>query len=138
MKKVFVLVIAIIIATMTMFLNNISLGATAPNPLIFGLLDLRSESDLGYSIGDPKSNGAKLWDIVKYQNEETNYFEEMNVYCLKAGVGFTTTNEKVKYDTYFDMIGEKDTIKNNNKDIQSIIEGTIQLEDGQVVDRYDA
>ena len=139
-KLILLLKVSVIsfIATMTMFLNNISLGATAPNPLIFGLLDLRSESDLGYSIGDPKSNGAKLWNIVKYQNEETNYFEEMNVYCLKAGVGFTTTNEKVKYDTYFDMIGEKDTIKNNNKYIKSIIEGTIELEDGQVVNRYDA
>ena len=71
--------------------------------LWYGINEVKEgvDENLGYSINNPAANvggeinAAKLWNIVKYTNESTNDPTDVNnVYCVKAGVGFSDSRRK--------------------------------------------
>ena len=91
--------------------------------------ELREETGMGYSIWDPDSNGetgiaAKIWNIVQYSGPNTNDPTEANVYCVKAGVGFTEgqgTKEVQEYNLQFDMYTERDAIANQDANTSKVL-----------------
>ena len=115
-KVIYTSVIFILILITSLFFNKVSAKQMSPS-LYFGITELR-ESGMGYSIGDPNTNGttgsaAKIWDIVQYSSASSNNPIRTNVYCVKAGVGFTsgTGNKgKQEYNLSFDMYNER-TVK---------------------------
>lgn len=97
-------------------------------PLYFGITELRTLStpNLGYAIGDPNTNGvtgsaAKIWNIVKYSNSNFADPTEVNVYCVKAGVGFSDTKKTAEYDLKFDMIKDKQQIAVQNSVLNGLV-----------------
>ena len=60
------------------------------------------------------------------------------MYCLKAGVGFTSTQKIVEYDLFYDMKTERDQMKAKYEVLKSIVDGTITLSDNTVINKYDA
>ncbi len=105
-------------------------NAAELNPsLYFGITELRSKTGLGYAIEDPNTNGetgtaAKIWNIVQYSGENTNDPTEVNVYCIKAGVGFTEgagTKQVQEYNLYFDMYTEREAIANQDANTNKVL-----------------
>ena len=105
-------------------------NAAELNPsLYFGITELRSETGMGYAIEDPNTNGetgtaAKIWNIVQYSGENTNDPTEVNVYCVKAGVGFTEgagTKQVQEYNLYFDMYTERDEIASQDANTSQVL-----------------
>ncbi len=84
----------------------------------------------GYSIGKPGSDGSsKIWNIVRYQSEEREEFEDADIYCVRAGLGFANDtltesgNKKEKYDRYFDMLTERNAIRDQNTTLSNLVNG---------------
>lgn len=99
-----------------------------------------SEPHMGYSIGKPgEDNAAIIWNIVKFQ-EGDNYVNT-NLYCVKAGVGFTEENfdglKKRPYNVMFDMKKERDAIRTQNEVLRTLVDGVIE-EDGKQISIYNA
>ena len=104
------------------------IAETMSPPLYFGITELRTLStpNLGYAIGDPNTNGvtgsaAKIWNIVKYSNSNFADPTEVNVYCVKAGVGFSDTKKTAEYDLKFDMIKDKQQIAVQNSVLNGLV-----------------
>ena len=98
-KRKSLILLIIIIATILMSIVPLTkvYAETTQTPLILGIVELRTGStpNMGYAIGDPNANqqednasASKLWNIVKYASTTAQNFEEINAYCVKAGVGF--------------------------------------------------
>ena len=143
-KKLLIIVIMTIFIILSL-MPAISNAAVASTPLILGITELRTTStpNMGYAIGDPNTNGetgtaAKIWNIVKYNSMEEETFEEANIYCAKAGVGFSDTRKKAAYDIFFDLKTEREEIEKQNDILKSIVTGKINLENGQTVEKYHA
>lgn len=105
-------------------------NAAELNPSMhFGITELRSETGMGYAIEDPNTNGetgtaAKIWNIVQYSGENTNDPTEVNVYCIKAGVGFTEgqgTKQIQEYNLFFDMYTEREAIANQDANTNQVL-----------------
>ena len=118
-----------IMIILTMIVST-KVNAAELNPsLYFGITELRSETGLGYSIEEPNTNGetgtaAKIWNIVQYSGENTNDPTEVNVYCIKAGVGFTEgagTKQVQEYNLYFDMYTEREAIANQDANTNQVL-----------------
>ena len=131
--RVFVVLLLMICVAM---IPNIVRAAEQTPPLYFGITELREATGMGYSIKDPDSNSeetgsaAKIWNIVQYSGENTNDPTEVNVYCVKAGVGFTEgqgTKEIQEYNLKFDMYTERleiaDQDANTNKVLSNLVNG---------------
>ena len=113
-----------------------------------GITEIRTNStpNMGYAIGDPNTNqetgnAAKIWNIVEYASSTGTALKangSQNLYCLKAGVGFTDTEKRVEYDLFYDMKTERDQMKAKYDVLKSIVEGTITLDDKTVINKYDA
>ena len=111
---------------------NVVKAAEMSPSLYFGITELR-ESGMGYSIGNPNVNGgqgeataAKIWNIVKYSGANTNDPTETNVYCIKAGVGFTAgagVKGTQEYNLKFDMYTERTKIANQNSILNGLVNG---------------
>ena len=104
------------------------IAETMSPPLYFGITELRTLStpNLGYAIGDPNTNGvtgsaAKIWNIVKYSNSNFADPTEVNVYCVKAGVGFSDTKKTAEYDLKFDMVKDKEQIAAQNSELNGLV-----------------
>ena len=115
-------------------------NAAELNPsLYFGITELRSETGMGYAIEDPNTNGetgtaAKIWNIVQYSGENTNDPTEVNVYCVKAGVGFTEgagTKQVQEYNLYFDMYTERDAIASQDANTSQVLFNLVNGDGGQ-------
>ena len=100
------------------------------NPsLYFGITELRSATNMGYAIGNPNTNGetgrsAKIWNIVQYSGENTNDPTEVNVYCIKAGVGFTEgqgVRQIQEYNLQFDMYTERTDIASQDANTNQVL-----------------
>ena len=101
---------------------------------------------MGYSIGDPNTNdtgiddanAAKLWNIRELESAndkapvKTN--GNKNIYCVKAGVGFSNTHKSATYNIFYDMKTERANIPDNVIDYKN---ENITV-DGVTVNRYDA
>ena len=100
-------------------------------PLYFGINEIRTLStpNMGYAIGDPNTNGetgngAKLWNILQYSSSTSNDPTEVDVYCVKAGVGFTTgTTRRATYNLSFDMYKDRTEIENQNPTLSGLVKG---------------
>ena len=125
-------------------LNPISIATDASsNPKYIGITELKTESGMGYAIGNPNTGGitstaAKLWNFIEYDSSTSNTYSENNIYCLKAGVGFQDENKRVKYDVFYDMKKEKEDIAKQNDILKDLVEKTIELENGTKISRYNA
>ena len=95
----------------------------------FGITEIRtlSEPNMGYAIGNPNDNNekgraAKIWNIVEYSSKDSNDPKDVDVYCVKAGVGFTDTHKRAEYNVAFDMYKERDEIAKKNDKLSTIVE----------------
>ena len=123
-------------------------ATVATTPKYLGITEIRTNStpNMGYAIGDPNTNqetgnAAKIWNIVEYASSTGTALKangSQNLYCLKAGVGFTDTEKRVEYDLFYDMKTERDQMKAKYDVLKSIVEGTITLDDKTVINKYDA
>ena len=115
-------------------------AATMSTPKYFGITELRTLSTphLGYAIGDPGTNGvtgdaAKLWNIREYSSSTSNDPKEVNVYCVKAGVGFMDgVNKIAEYNLSFDMYKDKVSIAAQNNTLKGLIDGGHRSEERRV------
>ena len=131
-------IVTTMIVFLLMFMSNFTfLNVNAQEeplspPLYFGIRELRA-SGMGYSIGDPDANGtaenaeaAKLWNIVQYSGPSASGYTETNVYCVKAGVGFTEgagTSEIQEYDVKFNMYTDRTSIAAQNDVLNGLANG---------------
>ena len=145
-KKNILLTLGVVaILVVFMLVPNVTLATMATTPLYLGITELRTNDtpNMGYAIGDPNTNGetgmaAKLWNIVKYSSSTSNDPTEADIYCVKAGVGFSDTKKRATYNVFFDMKTERDQIKAQNNVLKSIVEGTIPVDETNSVGKYDA
>ena len=113
-----------------------------------GITEIRTNStpNMGYAIGDPNTNqetgnAAKIWNIVEYASSTGTALKangSQNLYCLKAGVGFTDTEKRVENDMLNDMKSERDEMIPKYQVKKSIQQLTITLDDKTVINKYDA
>ena len=134
-QKIIKSLIALLLVMVLAMIPNMANAANLNPSLYFGITELRSETGMGYAIGNPSTNGAtgrsaKIWNIVQYSGENTNDPTEVNVYCVKAGVGFTEgegVRQVQEYNLQFDMYTERDTIAsqdaNTNKVLYNLVNG---------------
>ena len=129
MKKIMKILMAILLIICSAMIPSVVKAAELVPSLYFGITELREETGMGYSIWDPDSNGetgiaAKIWNIVQYSGPNTNDPTEANVYCVKAGVGFTEgqgTKEIQEYNLQFDMYTERDAIAKQDADTSKVL-----------------
>ena len=130
MKKCRLIIVSLILMLFLIsgILFNTVIAESMSQPLYFGITELRTLStpNLGYAIGNPNTNGvtgsaAKIWNIVKYSNSNFADPTEVNVYCVKAGVGFSDTKKTAEYDLKFDMVKDKEQIAAQN----SVLDGLV-------------
>ena len=130
MKKCRLIIVSLILMLFLIsgILFNTVIAESMSPPLYFGITELRTLStpNLGYAIGDPNTNGvigsaAKIWNIVKYSNSNFADPTEVNVYCVKAGVGFSDTKKTAEYDLKFDMIKDKQQIAAQNSVLNGLV-----------------
>ena len=119
--------------------------------LHLGITEL-NDNNWGYSIGDPKTNGAtgnahKIWNILEYVSSqdgaELKANGNKNIYCVNAGVGFgdadSTGIKRDTYNVFFDMKTEREKIKAQNDVLKALVEGTIPGNDtATTISRYNA
>lgn len=124
----------IMLAVLVMAMPNTVTAVTLP--MYLGITEIRTNDtpNLGYSIGDPNTNGTdgesnKIWNIVEYTGLGTDASLKAdgakNIYCLKAGVGFTNTHKRDEYTMSFNMKTQRDTIAGTRDVLRSIVEGTV-------------
>ena len=126
--------LGIIVAILCTFIlaQNMSY-AKSISPIYLGVTEIRTLStpNIGYAIGDPKSNGsdpataraAKIWNIVKYTTESSNDPTEGNYYCVKAGVGFSDTHKRATYNLAFDLKTEREEIAKHATVLEELVNG---------------
>ena len=128
-KKIVGCIIFLFILMISLLNSHVYAEPMSPS-LYFGITELRA-SGMGYSIGDPDANGttgeaAKIWNIVQYSGPSASNYTETNVYCVKAGYGFTTgagTDEIQEYDVKFDMYTDRASIAAQNDVLNGLANG---------------
>ena len=124
-----------------MLIPSVVMADTATTPIYLGITELRTLNtpNLGYSIGEPgREKSAKIWNIVKYSTESSNDPTETNFFCIKAGVGFSDTHKRAKYDIFYDMKTQRKEIAAQNEVLRSIVNGKIDVTLEKTVSKYDA
>ncbi len=124
--------LAIIIFFGIILITNNTYAAIATNPKYLGVTELMTEEnpDMGYGIGDPNANGvgtpiaAKIWNIMEYTSLTSNDPTEEDIYCIKAGIGFTDVDRLAEYNIFYDMKTERAQIQAQNDVLKSLVEGT--------------
>ena len=111
-----------------LIVGTTSKAATQSPTLYFGITELRtmSKPNLGYSIGNPDTGGttttaAKIWNIVQYSDSNYSNPTEVNVYCVKAGVGFSDTSKEQSYNLKYDMKTERTEIAEQNDVLNKLV-----------------
>ena len=141
--------IVLMVLTLVSIIPNTVNATQATTPLYLGITELRKNDvpNMGYAIGDPDDNGtsgnaAKIWNIIEYTSADENAQEKANgnknIYCVKAGVGFSNTKDRATYNVFYDMKTERDQIAAQNDVLRSIVEGTVPDNNGGTVSKYDA
>ena len=148
MKQKSVLFIAFFVM-LVILLGVIAPVSNAATTLYLGITELRKNDtpNFGYAIGNPNTNGssgnaAKIWNILEYTGTGSNAQEKANgyknIYCVKAGVGFSDTRKRAEYNVSFDMKTEREKIKAQNDTLKSIVEGNVNVDGNKTVSKYDA
>ena len=133
-KGITLTIISVIISIALMAIPNIVKARTPlTTPMYFGINEYRkgtTPDNLAYAIGNPLANGsttesivgAKIWQIVKYDNMTSNTFVTGNYYCARAGIGFNDITTKAEYTISYDLKTEKSEIlASGNPVLQSIV-----------------
>ena len=115
-------IIIFILFLISGLLSNKVKAAPLDPPLYFGLTALRSETNMGYAMGNPDSGAEKIWNIVQYTDNSYKYFTEANVYCIKADTGFTNTNKTDVYNVSYNMKTERQAIASKNDILKGLVE----------------
>lgn len=155
LKKVLLSLTATIVFVIFMLVQG-SVYATqlaSGQEVYMGITELMTNDtpNMGYALAKPGSSGVgpvKIWNIIKYKSSTSSEYEDGNIYCVKAGVGFTETEDgalkRQPYDVFYDMKTERDAIKTQkniageqNEILKGLVEGTI-TENGTTISRYDA
>ena len=147
-KNLLLSIVALIVIMIVSLLPTTVNAQLANTPLYLGITELRTNDtpNMGYSIGDPNTNdtgiddanAAKLWNIRELESAndkapvKTN--GNKNIYCVKAGVGFSNTHKSATYNIFYDMKTERANIPDNVIDYKN---ENITV-DGVTVNRYDA
>ena len=137
LKKASILLISTLFTLLLMIIPNISKASTQViPPLYLGVQEYRTNTDpenMAYAIGNPDRNGetqetmvgAKIWDIVEYKSndeQDKNYDNTKNYFCVKAGVGFRNPGERAIYNISYDFKTEREQIlASNNDTLKSIV-----------------
>ena len=146
-KKIIASLVAIMIFIVFLLSQNIAYATILPagQEVYMGITELMTNDNpnIGYAINTPGSgNGAKIWNIVKYASATSDGFTDANIYCVKAGIGFTQTDngtiKRAPYNVNYDMKTERDSIKAQNDILKSLVEANITETDGSTYNRYDA
>ncbi len=146
-KKIIASLVAIMIFIVFLLSQNIAYATILPagQEVYMGITELMTNDNpnIGYAINTPGSgNGAKIWNIVKYASATSDGFTDANIYCVKAGIGFTQTDngtiKRAPYNVNYDMKTERDSIKAQNDILKSLVEANINEADGSTYNRYDA
>jgi len=125
-----VIMLAVLVMAMPNTVNAVTL------PMYLGITEIRTNDtpNLGYAIGDPNTNGEtgesnKIWSIVEYTGlgSDANLKADgaKDIYCLKAGIGFTNTHKRDEYTMSFNMKTQRSTIAETSDVLRSIVEGTV-------------
>ena len=123
-KKIIASLVAIMIFIVFLLSQNIAYATILPagQEVYMGITELMTNDNpnIGYAINTPGSgNGAKIWNIVKYASATSDGFTDANIYCVKAGIGFTQTDngtiKRAPYNVNYDMKTERDSIKAQNE-----------------------
>ena len=139
--------VLIVLILVSLLPTNV-MAAQASTPLYLGITELRTNDTppMGYAIGDPTTNGeegaaAKIWNIQEHtgpnDGDPVKADGNKNIYCVKAGVGFSNTHKSATYNIFYDMKTERDTIATNVPPMESVVNGTIEADSG-TVNAYDA
>ena len=128
--KGFNFIVCLMFSILMIIVGTTSKAATQNPTLYFGITERRA-SGLGYSIGNPNANDGtatamKIWNIVQYSGANTNDPTETNVYCVKAGVGFTEgdgVRGTEEYNLKFDMYTDRDEIASQNDVLNGLVNG---------------
>ena len=111
--------------------------------LSIGITEIRTKdnSNMGYGIMNPSTgsvNATKIWNVVKFESEKYANPTEGDIYCIKAGVGFSDTHKTGRYDVSIDMKnGRQRIIDQHNSILDTIVNGTIPYNGGNL-SKYDA
>lgn len=132
--------VVFILAQSTVYATTLQAG----QEVYMGIIELMTNDtpNMGYAISDPnQANAAKIWNIVKYKSSTSSEYDDTNIYCVKAGVGFTQTDngtiKRAAYNVFYDMKTERDAIKAQNDILKELVEKNI-TENGTTINRYDA
>ena len=157
-KKVFIM-----LSTIFLFLAIVSLKNTvfAEDEIYLGINEVMQENEdeyvvnnpsitngtIGYSIKNPFANGtgggsaAKIWNIQEYTSDADDALLKANgkenIFCVKAGVGFSNTNSRQTYDRSYNMMTQRNDIKSQNEILRELVEEQITI-NGNTVNRYNA
>lgn len=135
LKTVFLSIVMIIALLATVFIPT---NTYANNVMYFGVTEIRTKDNpnIGYGIMNPSTgstNAAKIWNVVKFESEEFANPTEADIYCVKAGVGFSDTHKTGRYDVSIDMKnGRQRIIDQHNNVLNTIVNGTIPYNGGNV------
>ena len=105
-KKILLGVSILIIAFIVGSMQNIVFATNATTPLYLGITELRtnSEPNMGYSINNPNAGGKYIWNILEYTSSGDNASLKAdghkNIYCVKAGVGFSDIKKRATYNVF--------------------------------------
>ena len=140
LKSVFLSMVMSITLLATIF---IPINVYADNVMYFGITEIRTKdnSNMGYGIMNPSTgsvNATKIWNVVKFESEKYANPTEGDIYCIKAGVGFSDTHKTGRYDVSIDMKnGRQRIIDQHNSILDTIVNGTIPYNGGNL-SKYDA
>ena len=135
LKTVFLSIAMIIVLLATVFIPT---NTYANNIMYFGVNEIRTKDapNMGYGIMNPSTastDAAKIWNVVKFESEEFANPTEADIYCVKAGVGFSNTHKTGRYDVSIDMKnGRQRIIDQHNNVLNTIVNGTIPYNGGNV------
>ena len=94
LKKLLLSLITVTIFGVLIATQGVTYAKTLPTgqEVYMGVRELMENSKpaMGYGINEPgKDNGAYIWNIVRYDSSTSTTYHNDNIYCVKAGVGFT-------------------------------------------------
>ena len=141
LKKIILSLGLIIAFILTTAMQNKVYAEVSQEPIYLGITELMMDEQpyMGYAIGKPgDENASKIWNIVRYSTEISEDPTEANIYCIKAGVGFSDVSRRATYNVFYDMKTQRDLIAKQNETLKELVEGKIDLGDGKSISRYNA
>ena len=134
LKKMLLSLITIMMFVVFVLASNIVYATTLQSgqEIYMGIIELMTNDtpNMGYAINKPgDANAAKIWNIVKYKSSTSSQYDDINIYCVKAGIGFTQTDngiiKRAAYNVFYDMKTEREAIKTQNDILKDLVEKTI-------------